>query len=56
LMICGHCTHSDMRTVLTHVTEVCEYWLCLRRRAVHVQYSGGCPSGRVFHRRCTHNH
>src|SRR5438067_11066091 len=33
------------------VSQVVVNW-----KAELVQYSGGCPSGRVFHRRWTHSH
>ncbi len=62
LMIFGHCTHNDTRVSSPHVTEVwCNglvgYLSILGFKVIQpFQYSGGCPSGRVFHRRCTHSH
>jgi hypothetical protein len=62
LMIFGHCKHNDTRVSWAHVTEVwCNglvgYPFLLGFKVIQpFQYSGGCPSGRVFHRRCTHSH
>ena len=62
LRVIFHSTHNVTKMVFVQVTEV--YVLAgpsilfSNRFEINlrVQYSGGCPSGRVFHRRCTHNH
>jgi hypothetical protein len=68
LTVFGHCPYSATRTAVgacyrSECIGGCGKAIpptapvrCARDRSAGAQYSGGCPSGRVFHRRCTHNH